>query len=490
VNVRINDNTIDFKRRAIEVNNVNGQSSAYCQIYRNIILNTPFINSSTIACDGIYLNQCKNYEVWQNNLNAGTYLSTTQPYPMGIHASGNMSLGDHDFTCNNTWDYNRHIEVDGSFKARLGGNVMDGKGRIGVSVYGNSQMGHQGSVAQNSDNQWNPTSGTITNSIFYDFNSNCGAFRWFHRLSPSFYNPTLTVGNTAGSFPHSPFLQASSTQNIDCSVPSPLREAGDGGDSTRLAADPNIPYSEFVDNFSAEYLALDSISQWLIDERLVHLAYEVGPFADNYAEELIGSNGRLYNSFQHQIYLLKMAFNTGDLTMADQILSTLNPTNLIEQNYSDVFELYRNTFALELFELDFNQVTSLQTIASQCAKNGGNGVTIAINMLDQTGNEYNESGCDEVSSEKIINSFHSPTELAIELYPNPVENVLNIQDVNNKSIGLQIEVFNTMGTKILVEQVHLPASISTSELKTGIYQVLIKDSNGTIVKSHKMFCIK
>jgi hypothetical protein len=78
----------------------------------------------------------------------------------------------------------------------------------------------------------------------------------------------------------------------------------------------------------------------------------------------------------------------------------------------------------------------------------------------------------------------------IEIYPNPVINTLTLKDVANTSSNLQIELYNSMGTKVRDEHITLPVTLTLTDLQTGIYQLIVKDSNGMVVKVQKLVCIK
>ncbi|MDW5290304.1 carbohydrate-binding protein [Formosa sp. PL04] len=68
---------------------------------------------------------------------------------------------------------------------------------------------------------------------------------------------------------------------------------------------------------------------------------------------------------------------------------------------------------------------------------------------------------------------------AINVFPNPITNVLNI----NRAIGAQVEIFDTLGKLILKKDLSSnAATIDTSRLKAGLYFVRLKNDNGTVIK--------
>ena len=73
-----------------------------------------------------------------------------------------------------------------------------------------------------------------------------------------------------------------------------------------------------------------------------------------------------------------------------------------------------------------------------------------------------------------VNDFNSPELLEAEIYPNPVQNVLNI---NVDNAIKSVEVFTLQGQKVLNSTSN---QVDMSSLNSGIYLVKITDENNSI----------
>ena len=70
-------------------------------------------------------------------------------------------------------------------------------------------------------------------------------------------------------------------------------------------------------------------------------------------------------------------------------------------------------------------------------------------------------------------------ELNITLYPNPLQDILNIA---NAESGLLVTIYDALGKKVLSKQV--TETMDVSSLKTGVYMVKLSDGNK--MSTHKM----
>ncbi len=75
----------------------------------------------------------------------------------------------------------------------------------------------------------------------------------------------------------------------------------------------------------------------------------------------------------------------------------------------------------------------------------------------------------------------------INIYPNPVQNIVNIEIISQKSKYFNIEIYTIQGKLIFLKQYKTsPLSIDISDLSNGIYMLKIKDENGNIIKNEKI----
>ncbi len=98
--------------------------------------------------------------------------------------------------------------------------------------------------------------------------------------------------------------------------------------------------------------------------------------------------------------------------------------------------------------------------------------------------EENEHGCTTTTEpyEVTIDDCTGIDEITIKdfnIYPNPVKNTLNISTIKNLNIQ-EVTIYNILGTEVIkLENNSLSTnlSVNTSDLKNGLYFILIKTSN-------------
>ncbi|MBS7787709.1 T9SS type A sorting domain-containing protein [Flavobacterium sp. CYK-55] len=89
---------------------------------------------------------------------------------------------------------------------------------------------------------------------------------------------------------------------------------------------------------------------------------------------------------------------------------------------------------------------------------------------------FNENCGGSPSPELTINDLTKN----IQWYPNPVQNILNIESKNNASL-FSVQVYNLMGQKVLVQNLNMSdkSTIDFSSLNTGTYLLEIVSEQGT-----------
>ena len=121
-------------------------------------------------------------------------------------------------------------------------------------------------------------------------------------------------------------------------------------------------------------------------------------------------------------------------------LSNINTIEIYETNFKIVLE-----FRLNAFKNGSNwtneEISILESIASQCPYTGGKGVGIARSLLDKDFRDYDdEELCDKI---KIRNTSIEQSDEAL-LYPNPTINHFDIC-LNQEFENGKVEVYNIMG---------------------------------------------
>jgi hypothetical protein len=75
--------------------------------------------------------------------------------------------------------------------------------------------------------------------------------------------------------------------------------------------------------------------------------------------------------------------------------------------------------------------------------------------------------------------------IAVNAYPNPVNDILNI-DLNTLPSNTKIEVYNSIGELVLTQMLdQTNNTVKTQNLATGLYHVKMM-SNGTLFYSQKI----
>jgi len=152
----------------------------------------------------------------------------------------------------------------------------------------------------------------------------------------------------------------------------------------------------------------------------------------------------------------------------------LNGTAEYSLNEKTVNSIFLQTVALESNTFSEAQLSSLQSIAGQCALSGGEAVLRArdmLNLVDRTAYFYNDDvlcGAQPRTSNWSANSFGD----AIKIFPNPANDEITIEyNVQNPN-GTSLKFFNVYGQ--LIKEVSLPSGkgkllTQTNSLDSGIY---------------------
>jgi hypothetical protein len=129
---------------------------------------------------------------------------------------------------------------------------------------------------------------------------------------------------------------------------------------------------------------------------------------------------------------------------------------LLKTSTGDGYQWYRDDVAIE-------GATSIEYLATESG-------TYRV--------EVNFGDCISVSEDVEILALSIENELISGIYPNPVEDILNI---SFEKIGdYSVEIFDMSGSKIFSTKYHksLELTIDLSDLSTGFYQLVAKSENG------------
>jgi hypothetical protein len=144
---------------------------------------------------------------------------------------------------------------------------------------------------------------------------------------------------------------------------------------------------------------------------------------------------------------------------------------LIETNKRVVNDIYLNSWAQNI-DYDSVQKQALLDIAMLTPYIGGIGVYSARVMLGIEPEDFHLP----YRFVKPLDSIHVSQLNHIKVYPNPVDNILNIELIEIENV--QLNIYNTVGQKVLAFEIKNQSSqIDITSLKSGIYYYTISGEN-------------
>ena len=165
----------------------------------------------------------------------------------------------------------------------------------------------------------------------------------------------------------------------------------------------------------------------------------------------------------------------------------------VELNEQEVNEIYLNTFAENVFEFSPAQENSLLSIANQCPMAGGPAVFKARALYAQIDPQQSFDDALLCLQQGILlregkDDIHS----AFKVYPNPTNNLLNIEYTIDTESKASISIYNTVGNFVLEKELDTKANkhqLSFKKFNNGIYYYKIT-VNGKQYDEGKIVVIK
>jgi hypothetical protein len=210
---------------------------------------------------------------------------------------------------------------------------------------------------------------------------------------------------------------------------------------------------------------------------------------------LAGFYNRNSNTNIGYISFAEQQIRSGNIAGARATNSLIIPQNQIEQNHKDVNTVLLNTYGSGIDSGTSNQISSLQSIATQCPVLGGTAVFKArtlLNALLNTSILYTDS-CAGGSpghrkTEKPIANASMQT---VMVYPNPASTLLSVQIQLQPGETVIICLYNNLGEEVKCEVLKTNLStVSITNLAEGIYYYRVIDNNGNLIKSDKIMVIR
>lgn len=208
----------------------------------------------------------------------------------------------------------------------------------------------------------------------------------------------------------------------------------------------------------------------------------------------IDKSALLFNLFEKNIlndnvirtYKADVVNDFDDLLMQNEQIST---TEIFEQNEQNVNKIFLSSLVEGRSELTEGEINILVDIALQCPQYGGVSVYKARGLLPvcvrlDYEDEFEECFLreDDIIDERSNESGTHWDRLseALEMYPNPTSNLLNIK--NAKSLSGQIKITDLFGHELLLYKISKRDSIINLDLDlpSGVYIVSINYEDGTV----------
>lgn len=246
-------------------------------------------------------------------------------------------------------------------------------------------------------------------------------------------------------------------------------------------------------------------SKWL-GKRFVHRKLKSEPQLLNGNPVLTNFMDSVNLSNMGTIYTIEstLADSTGNvnLSTASMLNTSITPTNIIEENYRTVQEIYMFVIANNIDSLSETQKLTLQDVAWQCPFTGGNavyGARVILSLIDTTlyvnNCEYdNKTGAKmmhqvtDISQEGFTGLSEKAEEFVV--YPNPVVDELFID--YNISSDCRFEIYDILGKKLqtnILKSSENKFIVSMKSYNQGIYfYKLIRNNN--LLKTDKITIIK
>lgn len=473
---------------------------------------------------GIWFAGCTNSRIADNTVTApyqiyysGNWYSV---YYDGIYEEKNTSLS---IRCNTINDaaYQIHPDILPSTGNEIYTNSLNagGTGNIGMK-FTNSAFNRQflGSPTLNAGNTWNNSF-----SCRSEYSGTYGV--------PTYYYPTGSLGCSYNTYPNcgscSLALNAPPASLLDSSCPAP----------------PIIVHS-------AQYIVIDSLSMDTLTSDSIPAAFNIAPdsttiaFMDSVALgndslNMIGDTNIIFNKegilsvlWQNQSLLssdtILRDFNDsisstslGKIWRIDSSITYVNmggslggpanpysvlldsldnitPSSNIETNLKTALSGYLN---LQLNDsLSASQLGSLQTLATLCPKNDGEGVYMAraiVALFDTVQPTYYDSVCGTGNQphrpvKRKDTTQSAPNDVGFNLYPNPNNGNFTIEYQLEQGATGKVCIFNTVGEKVgeyMLNQSEGKMYITNYNLSNGVYIYQLYENNN-VIKFGKIIIMK
>jgi len=488
-------NSIDAIQRGIFINNANSNAANNLKVNvnNNNINLTGMVQPQSKPFSGIHAGGCYGITINNNNLSISN---------IGIPTSANLYYGvdvaqvrNADILCNTNEYYGAGVNINGDCKlSRFWGNTLKD---CFYGFYFNSQSTisqqgyYNGALSVNSENIW---MGNYYDNILNQYrklwaNTNPGSLhllttgtRWYVRSTPLMYRLQNSTNNTA------PYIYEDSSnpanifycQNSQPSMPSPIVNAQHRDELLANIVRDSNNYEQLEEQYKAYdkeavYKALKE------DATLLNMGATNDAEYQQFFTEMTASNiekiSEIENLIKNREDSLAMVKN-----------AVLQDEKLIDEFRKVVNEIYLTTFARGNYDLTQEQIDILMPIAVNYTPwEGGDAVYIARNMLN-----LDMDAIEADFAKAPPKQFADVAPSNAKLYPNPAKDEVMIEFDNRLNTSAVFEIFNFEGLKIidiLLNKGNQYISVSTKNLKAGLYMYRISD-NERIIAKDKLLIVK
>ncbi len=470
-NIKVRENNFPYSsalRTGISIINVNSGTGDLAQIANNTIR---FVGNSSDFRYGIITNNCNGIRVNSNYI-----------------GRGGVSLSD----IANNWDkmvgiktvQTKGCEITDNYIQSMGTGIWT-NGSCNLTQYSCNDLitykygfyfGQQTTITEqghlgtwNTHNKWS-TSGAIAGNQQLATDVNYNNFNWTGTVK-WYYGPNYIsqyIPNQLNTVQPQILPYQNSTDNHYCVGTTTGTGTSTGGGSPTGTGTNSGTLAILEDE-----VITDEIRDFLFEDILEGLDYidllnEFRAYDARFLYEMLAEDTTLmwlggYKDVNYQEFFdsVRMS-NIGDFTKvydlieaedyhrADSMNNLIEPTSNIYSNLKTVLSIYLNTWCKGVYHLSESDYNTLFEIANQTPYEGGDGVYTARIMINFNPDDYGVAF--RLQPEKANNVDKD----AIKLYPNPAQDILNIEFENPKGeeINGVLKVFNLSGQLIFEKQLN------------------------------------
>lgn len=250
---------------------------------------------------------------------------------------------------------------------------------------------------------------------------------------------------------------------------------------------------ETLSETEAEQIAtLDS----LLEETLLELAVVDSILANNPTSNIIGVKDDLANTYlyiKNGLDAIRHTYETERQNQLDDLemqLNTIIPTNIVEENIQQFYQLYLALTDDSFSTFTEEQIEQLERIAEQCPLEGGHTVFSARNLLRLAlGDDFFVRDiCATIGERSDENSWATEGKKEyfdnIDVVPNPAQDQIQISFSNNYSAQSQYFIYNALGQLKSTQHIsNNEITLDVSNWNNGTYFVVIHAPNAPPVST-------